>query len=180
MPLRPLQRLASMLSLMSMLGACGVVDSRSYHPQIDPTATRLLHGRFSCTASYVSHALGFDGPPSVAEILGGVECDTAIIDAAEGSSWLVSLERYGIVSVPRRIDAAQGLRFTEGGPYSLPVRNNCGSGSSSGCHDAHSLVFVDTEGDLVTVQERGDDGFLTVLPEGLVGRRFAIFPRIRP
>jgi hypothetical protein len=162
-----------------LLGACAVVDSKAYRPQIDPTASKVLHGRFSCTPSYVSHAVGFDGPPSLAAIIGGVECDTVLLEAADGPAWTVSLERYGITSVPRRIDAGQGLALNDAGPFSLPTRSNCGSGASE-CRDARVLVFVDTEGDLVTVQDRGGGGVLTLLPEGLVGRRFAIFPRIRP
>jgi hypothetical protein len=91
----------------------------------------------------------------------------------------VSLERYGVSSVPRLIDAHQGLALTESGQFTLPAMTNCGGGFGSECRDARIRVFVDSHGDLVAMNDRGDAGVLTLLPEGLVGRMIAIFPRIR-
>jgi len=164
------------LAIVVMLCGCATLKSSEPQPQMDELRTHDLHGRFSCTPSYVSHAIGYHGPPGLASILGGTECDSATLDYTAGPALTVSLERHGLWSIPRLFDAKAGLAES-GGKYSLPTTPDCRDGLPLECGDTRVILFISTEGDLVTTQVRGDEGVLARVPERLIGRMMAIFPR---
>jgi hypothetical protein len=179
----PRNRQVLLAALSTLLSGCVAVDSKASHQEVDLKETRSLHGRFSCNPSYVSHNLGLQVPANLAMILGGVECDSAIIDSAAAPTLTVSLERYGMTSVPRVLDANEGLGITAAGQFNLSKPADCGSGVASlgrDCDKTSIDLFINTEGDLVAIQSGGVGGMYSLLPKDWYGTRMAIFPRIRP
>lgn len=179
----PRNRQVLVAALVALLCGCAAVDSQASHQQADLKATRSLHGRFSCDPSYVSHNFGLQAPANLATTLGGVECDSAIIDSTAQPTLTVSLERYGMTSVPRVLDVSDGLGITAAGQFSLSKQADCGIDLSSlgrDCDKTSIVLFINTEGDLVAIQTGGVTAGYSLLPTHWYGTRMAIFPRIRP
>jgi hypothetical protein len=71
------------------------------------------------------------------------------------------------------------LKINDEGKIELFTDSDCGGRDSPGfgCMSETVTLFINPEGDLVTVQSGGGAGVLGILPFGVYGKLVAIFPR---
>jgi hypothetical protein len=163
-------------TLQLLLSGCVSVDSRTWQEKPAPGGTSNLQGRFSCSADYVSHKFGFEGPPTLSDVFDTEKCESATLYFTKEPTLIVSFERSGVMSEPKTIDQRSGLRLIDPGKVMLTKKIGCGGGMGFGCDKGSMTLFVNEAGDLVVVQSSGGAGMF-LLPIAMYAKLMAIFPR---
>jgi len=168
--------------LLCVLGGCVFIDSRSWKEIIDQNATVSLSGRFSNLASYRSTGI-FPEKNNLAELLGLPDRTSKLVDASFSKDTGLTLSFSNFTKI---YGFAEGLTITNEGRIQLPASSGCeGDNYSIGCHRKNVIIFVNTQGDLVTIQSGIGGGFAIILipipiPIGFYFKNIAIFPRLNP
>lgn len=172
-------RLVFSAFILLILPACVSVDSRVWSEAIDGDATRRISGDFANRASYRSTG-EFVARDNLAWLFGvaAQDADRVRVSGDPGVAltftWYVGDE----AKATRVFTRESGLAVADDGAIDLPGKGQWSGGDGAyGYQSLDVRIFINTHGDLATVQSSGGGGFIGPLPIGVYARHLAFFPR---
>lgn len=175
---------AAILTLLLSLSGCVAIDSRAEKEPVDKEASQNISGKFQNSASYRSETMGFVGAASFTDLL-----DIYLEQKAD--SFLLSFTKTDGLTVEFNADEKKiyektfgpmdGFKFNANGKIELKSTGGCGGHDSPGfgCMSKTVTLFLNPDGDLVTVQSGGGAGVLGILPFGVYGKLVAVYSRLK-
>lgn len=158
---------------------CISVDSRVWDESVDREATAALSGKFSNRASYRSTG-EFIAVDNLAELLNGpargVDAVFASLEKGELTLTFLTADKSAGARVYRPQD---GLLIDSEGRIQLPTKSSSAVGGGViGYQSKAVTLFINKQGDLVTIQSGGGGGTIgLIIPIGIYAKHLAIFPR---
>lgn len=158
------------------LTACVSIDSRSWSEIVDSEASKSISGKFKNSAKYISTGQ-FVAVGNIAELLGGWSKDSEYASIKMMADGLVVRFSNSTESIKYKTDK---IVIEEDGKIQLPSTGECGvSDGLIGC-DKHKIkLFININGDLVSIQSGGGSGLFGPFPIGVYARQIAIFESVQ-
>lgn len=173
----------AILTLTLCMGGCVAIDSRAWKEPVAKGASQSISGLFRNSAAYSSEKMGFAGASHFSELIGFNSTpppDTFRLSYSQIDGLTVQFETGGAKTVDKIFRPADGLNFDADGKIVLFSKNDCGVGRDLpglGCMSKTVTLFLNPEGDLVTVQSGGGVGIVVVVPISIYAKLVAIFPK---
>jgi hypothetical protein len=179
-----LSDIAAALTLTFSLCGCVAIDSRASQEPLDKNATQNISGHFQNYSSYHSEKMGFVGSAKFSDLLEIYgeqnKADSFVITYSENEGLTVQFKEDGRNIFTKKLSPADGLKLNSEGKFEFHTPGGCSGDESGlfGCSSKTVTLFLNPDGDLVTVDSGGGAGMLGILPIGIYGKLVAIFPRM--
>ena len=161
------------------VAACVSIDNRVSTEPIDRAATQRISGDFSNRASYRSTG-EFLARDNLADLLGvpAKTADRVRISGDPNEALTITWYLRDEEKASRLFSKEFGLAIAADGLIDLQSEGKWGSGEGAFGYETHSVrIFINSNGDLATVQLGGGGGLFGPFPVGVYARHLAIFPR---
>lgn len=161
-----------------LLSACVCVDKRGDEETIDRAATANFSATFANQANYKSNA---DGPviDNLANLLFIPASQSASAQLSFNSSTGLTID-FVDAQQSRTIALGDDLKINKDGMIELSADNNCTADKGVlGCESKQIVLFINTEGELVTIHTDTVGGLFLVMPYAHYKKNVAIFPPIK-
>ncbi|GEM_PF-1949223 len=159
------------------LSACVTVDDRIWKESVDKEATSNILGNFSNHASHSSSKQSF-AIYNLAQLLGVPVHDADYVRISFEPSGSLKMVWYtGEEEKATRLYLREnGLVVTSDGSIDLPSKGTLTSGKDAGYHVHNVRIFINSNGDLATIQS-GAAGQVFIIPIVIYVKHQVIFPR---
>lgn len=181
---RHLHIVAAIISLYLPLAGCVAVDSRAWKEPVDKQATKNITGRYLNHASYRSEKMGLFGAATFLELINYYPSptpDIVVLSFSESNGLTIGLDDGSRKVDLKTYGSADGLKIDSDGKLRLFSESSCGLIHSGkfypGCDSKTVTLFVNPDGDLVTVQSWGSGGVNSFIPGYEHVELVAIFPK---
>ena len=170
--------------LAMWLMGCVAIDSRAWKEPIAMDAPQSITGRYSNKANYKSSKMGFTGSSHFSHLTGyhnNSLPDSFLLRVTDSNEITVEYFLESLKLGQQTFNNDRGLTIHRNYSIDLFSYSTCGGGGESlqlGCMSKTVKLFVNPEGNLVTVQSGGGAGLVTILPFAIYGKLVAIYPRI--
>lgn len=163
--------------IILIFSGCVSIDSRAWNETADQISTYTISGNFSNQASYKSTG-NFIAVDNLAKLLSMQSEKRSVVN--------ISLdENIGLTFKFSDCDETKVYKFTDGlvidsdGEIHLPSNSICGMKDGTlGCQEKNITLFINKQGNLVTIQSGGGAGLFGPFPIGIYAKHVAIFNRL--
>ncbi|PIE36932.1 MAG: hypothetical protein CSA54_02725 [Gammaproteobacteria bacterium] len=165
-------------ALTLLLGGCIAIDQRADQEVIDRAATANFTARFANQAHYKSDA---DSPvvDNLANLLLIPASQSAVVQLAFSRDTGLRVD-YPDVQQHRQIPLGEQLTINRAGAIELAAAKSCTAEKGVlGCDKKRLLLFINPQGELVTIHTDMTAGVFIVLPYAHYRKNVAIFSRLQ-
>jgi hypothetical protein len=168
------------LFLLIVLAGCVSVDSRVWDESVDREATVTVSTKFSNHASYRSTG-EFLAIDNLAELLNvpALDAETVLVSLQKEGGLTLTFFKGATATASKTYRTQDGLSVASDGKIELPKNSSfVGGGGAIGYQSKTVTLFVNKQGDLVTIQSGGGAGTVgIIIPIGIYAKHLAIFPQ---